>query len=69
MVHLVITIATVNTKLSFRIIQVHQFPQRAARNQVNATPTLVVPGQPPRIGNLPPNHAIFYLWQAANRLS
>lgn len=67
MVHLVTTLAQANPLLTFQIIQVDQFPARAEAHHIQATPTLLVPGYPGRAGNLPPSHALFYLWQAANR--
>ncbi len=69
MVHLAIELGTANPRLQFRIIQVHEFPQLAETAGVQSTPTLVVDGQPPRPGNLPPNHVIYYLWRASKGLA
>lgn len=68
MVHLVISVAAIQPALTFRIVQVDQYPEMAQEHQVKQAPTLVIPGQAPHEGNLPSQHVLYYLWQAASGL-
>lgn len=65
MAHLVITMAHVNDHLRFRIIQADQFPDLGRQHTITSTPTLIMPGHTPIIGNVPPAHLAFHLWQGA----
>lgn len=69
MVHLAISLAACCPRLSFRVIQIGEHPQWAESEGVLATPSLVIPGQPPHAGNLPPAHVAYYLWQAGTTSS
>lgn len=64
MVHLVISLAAVNSRAMFRITQVDQFPRRAQAAGVQRTPTLVIPGITPKPGNILAQHVAYYLWRA-----
>lgn len=64
MVHLVISLTTASALVRFRIIQTDEYPEKAKSAGVQTTPTLVIPGFPPYVGNLPPAHVVYYLWQA-----
>lgn len=65
MVHLAIQLGRANPRLHFRIIQRDEYPERAEKAGVLATPTLVVPPLAPLAGNRPPAHVLFWLWKAA----
>jgi alkyl hydroperoxide reductase subunit AhpF len=67
MVHLVVSLSAINPRLSFRIVQVDQFLRQARAAGVLSTPTLMIPGQSAKSGNLPSTLVAFYLWQAATQ--
>jgi hypothetical protein len=62
MVHLAIEFSTVHATLNFRVVQVDQFPDQAAKAGVRSTPTLILPGRIPLAGNLPAPHFAYHLW-------
>jgi hypothetical protein len=63
MVHLLVDAATINPRISGRIIQVAEFPGCARRHQICRTPTLVTASGRRLSGNVPPPLVAGFLWR------